>query len=357
MPVNQLLFVSQLFLLSAQTTASSPTVLAVRVPATSNPYLAGLIIGTSSYGDRAPQQSPVLTELFLGGAAYVTFAASGAVQHHPFRPPRPDPPNGSTPVMHRAEHGISEASLPIDALLGVFLNDDPPDSSPAPPPVNYRSIGWNFVSMEPQLKQVFYIGKGQVTRRDASGKKETVARQFLVPKGATRLYLGVMDEYEWINNEGYFDVIVTLERATASSNTFSVDSSVSFEKWACLPNRSLCTPEEGLVEVQGPAQYRVVLPAQREWGVSVPNPAGLGLAINGASGMVCLDSEARRTSMCNGPQGNGRRAGAGFLSPNEAAGALISTTRGGRTYFSVNDRSGAAFQDHEGYFEFNVTIR
>jgi len=355
-PVNLLLFIAEL-LAAAQATASKPMVVAVRVPATSNPYLAGLIVGTSSYGDRAPQQSPVLTELFLGSAAYVTFAASGGVQHHPFRPPRFDSPRGSTPVMHRAEHGISKASLPVDSLLGVFLNDDPPDSSPAPPPTNYQSSGWNFVSLEPQLKQVFYIGEGRVTRRAASGKKEVVARQFLIPKGATRLYLAVMDEYEWNNNEGYFDVIITLERSTSSSSMFSVDSSVSFAKWECLPNRSLCTPEVGLVEALGSDQYHVVLPAPLEWGVSVPNPAGQGLLINGISGVVCLDSESRRTSMCNGPHGNGKRAGAGFLSPDEPAGALISRTRGGRTYFSVNDRSGAAFTNHQGYFEFNVTIK
>jgi len=353
---GSLLFSAPLLLASVQAMASQPTVVAVRVPATSNPYLAGLIAGTSSYRDRAPEQSPVLTELFLGGATYVTFAATGGVQHHPFRPPLFDPPNGSTLVKHSSEHGISEASLPIDCLLGVFLGDDLPDSSPAPPPISYHSTGWNFVSLEPQLKQIFFIGKGEVTRRADSGKKEVVARQFLVPKGATRLYLGVMDEYEWNNNEGYFDVVVTLERVGSSSTMFNVDSSINFEKWACSPNRSLCTPEKGLVEAAGPDQYHVVLPAQLEWGASIPNPRGRDLSITGASGTVCLDGESRRMSMCNGPAGNSKRAGSEFPLPHAAVGALIVKTAGGRTYFSVNDRS-RAFENHQGYFEFDVTLK
>ena len=38
-------------------------------------------------------------------------------------------------------------------------------------------------------------------------------------------------------------------------------------------------------------------------------------------------------------------------------GALVSKTIGGRTYFSVNDRTGIAFQKHEGYFEFDAIVQ
>jgi len=50
-------------------------------------------------------------------------------------------------------------------------------------------------------------------------------------------------------------------------------------------------------------------------------------------------------------------ASEGYLAPGEKAGALISEQRGGRTYFSVNDRSGAGFNENEGYFEFDVEVK
>jgi len=74
----------------------------------------------------------------------------------------------------------------------------------------------------------------------------------------------------------------------------------------------------------------------------VPNPSGGQPGISAAAGTACLDAQSRSTSSCLGPQG----------------GALITKTENGRTYFSVKDPAGAAaFASHEGYFEFDVTIR
>jgi hypothetical protein len=86
-------------------------------------------------------------------------------------------------------------------------------------------------------------------------------------------------------------------------------------------------------------------------------PAGKSVTVHGSTGTVCLDSQSRSTSSCNGPQGRGKRAGEGFLAPDNGAGALISKTTGSHAYFSVNDRSGAGFQKHEGYFEFDVLVK
>jgi len=185
--------------------------LKVKVPATANPYLAGMPAGTdTSDGDKAPQESPVLVEISLADAVAVSFSASGGVENHPYDPPVYDPPDGSLGISHRAEHGISAIAAPIDSLVGVFLDDGRPDGSPAPPPLDFRAIGWDFASLSPQLKQIFFIGAGTTKVRVAgSGKKARVARRYLVPKGATRLFLGTLDEYEWNNNKGAFDVIVT----------------------------------------------------------------------------------------------------------------------------------------------------
>src|SRR6266567_3094880 len=86
-------------LLSAQTPGAVAT---VRVPATSNPYLAGMPRGTKArLEDRAPEQSPVLVQLSLIHGVAVSFTASGAVEHAPFEPPEYDPPDGSSLVNHQ----------------------------------------------------------------------------------------------------------------------------------------------------------------------------------------------------------------------------------------------------------------
>jgi len=148
----------------------------------------------------------------------------------------------------------------------------------------------------------------------------------------------------------------------------SVDSTVEFSavEAACLPDRNLCTPEKASVDAIGPGRFHVILPAHLEWGASVPNPAGGTAVITNARGNVCWDLEALGPMGCNGPAGNGLRSGAGFVAPEEQAGALIQRTANGQTSFSVNGRtrnilrnkSGAAeFRGHEGYFEFEVEIR
>ena len=148
----------------------------------------------------------------------------------------------------------------------------------------------------------------------------------------------MMDGFEWNNNTGSFTVAVTVERSDVSSNMYSVDSSIYYAAFACMPNRNRCTPERQILEEKGAGQYHVVLPAHLEWGASVPVPAGATLTVRGVSGIICLAADS-----CNGPQGNGALAGAEFLAPGKGMGALVMTKVGGRTYFSVNDRSGATF--------------
>ena len=105
---------------------SKSDTLTVNVPATANPYLAGLPDGTKAReGDSSPQQSPVLVERTLSHAVAVTFTAVGAVQHTPECPPDCYGPNGAELTRHRggAEHGISDIIAPMNALIGVFLSD------------------------------------------------------------------------------------------------------------------------------------------------------------------------------------------------------------------------------------------
>jgi hypothetical protein len=81
--------------------------------------------------------------------------------------------------------GISGILLPNRmALLGVFLSDAEP-GDPAPPRLDFNTIGLDFASITPLLQQTFFIGDG----RDASGALQS----FVVPEGATRLFLGIAD--------------------------------------------------------------------------------------------------------------------------------------------------------------------
>jgi hypothetical protein len=320
----------------------------IRVPATANPYLAGMPAGTRARRlDIAPDQSPVMANLPPGSVA-VSFEAAGAVQHAPYSPPQYDSPEGSTWTEHEggAEHGISDIHAPMDSLVGVFLGDEPPDRSAAPKELKVKNAGRDLKLVTPQLKQVFFIGTGKT--------KAGVTRRFLVPNGATRLFLGVMDGWDWNNNNGEFRVVITLERAAVSSSLFSVDSKMAFAEWACLPGRAQCTPEEAVVKDLGGGRYRVVLPAYLVWGASVPTPHGVVAQIREATGIVCLDAGAR--SSCNGPEGNGNRSDGGLLVRGEPAGALVMRRAGDRTEFSVNGHPGPAFAKQEGFFEFEVMV-
>ncbi len=53
----------------------------------------------------------------------------------------------------------------------------------------YRRLHRNFDRLEPALKQVFFIGDGM--------NNQKALQEFIVPPGATRFYLGLMDEKGW----------------------------------------------------------------------------------------------------------------------------------------------------------------
>ena len=80
------------------------------------------------------------------------------------------------------------------------------------------------------------------------------------------------------------------------------------------------------------------------------NPSGRDVVIGDARGTVCWDLQGRGAEGCNGPHGSPTVAGR--LDKEKPAGALITKSRGGRTYFSVNGEC----KDNEGYFEFDVTV-
>ena len=186
----------------------------VVVPGRSDPWLSGMPDGTRasaehpgwSSPDVAPADSPVAVTGFpvIPGTT-LQFSATGRVTYHSSHPP--DGPDGdaATVASHNAgaEHGVANIAVPYDSLLGVFLAAEQPDLSPSPPPLDFTTeSSRDYLLLAPALKQTFFIGDGITS----AGKTQSV----LVPAGATRLFLGTMDTWNWSDNTGSFQVQMRL---------------------------------------------------------------------------------------------------------------------------------------------------
>ena len=147
----------------------------------------------------------------------------------------------------------------------------------------------------------------------------------------------------------------SFDGAKASSSASVVSSDITYLMWSCLPNRGLCTPERAIVEPNSTG-YHVVLPANLEWGASIPNPSGKTVVVTNSHGIICWDLLAGSAG-CSGPSGISTGAGAGFVDPKAPAGALIQRQREGRAWFSVNHRVNANVKDNEGLYEFDVELK
>ena len=198
----------------------------VTVAGSANPWLAGMPAGTTDPPDVAPSQSPAqVPGLRLTQGQALSFSVTGAVANCFAGPgtsccptcgiafPSPDgaPPGqqGAEFFQHRSTNGISDVVAPINSLIGVFLGPNQPSLGAAPPTLNFSSIGLGFSSLSPQLQQTFFIGD------DLTGTASGNVQRFIVPSGATRLFLGTMDGGEWNNNSGAFGVSMVPEPAEA----------------------------------------------------------------------------------------------------------------------------------------------
>lgn len=110
-----------------------------------------------------------------------------------------------------SEHNLSNISVPINSLLGVFLTGSvgqTPEKSgqTIPPGLDFSTQAQrDYTTLEPQVQQVFFIGNGQTSTN--------LSQTIVVPAAATRFYLGTMDGQEWSNNQGRFGGITfTVQR-------------------------------------------------------------------------------------------------------------------------------------------------
>lgn len=194
-----------------------------KVNATANPFLAGMPKGTLASPNNphnspdfagvenhpdpavARQSPPRMTGLTIREGATLTFDSIDGVARHDPDLPFFDPDGQLTDIGRNtagAEHGKSDLKAPINALVGVFLTDENPAYTPAPKMLDFSTRqSREFTTLAPELKQLFWIGDGKTG--------DGVTQQFVVPPGATRLYLATWDFFEWNNNYGWRTIKIT----------------------------------------------------------------------------------------------------------------------------------------------------
>jgi hypothetical protein len=134
--------------------------------------------------------------------------------------------------------GISGYKGPEGPLAGVFLDDSIPDTGPAPATLDFTlsGLGTDFLTLSPELGQVFYIGDGLTSLLET--------QDFIAPAGATRLCLGIPDGFGFDGHPGAYDdndgsyeveVKVLCETAYAYSDaepsTCFSDLGLGFSNW------------------------------------------------------------------------------------------------------------------------------
>jgi len=186
----------------------------LNVPATSCPWLAGAANGTvANLGNphNNPDYAPAATPKLMSGVPLTAgqslqfSSINGGAGNDPALPSfTPDGnPNDVQGNWSGAENGLSNMLCPLNSVVGVFIDDNAPSTEGTPPSTLDFSTSTNrdFSTLSPQLRQVFFIGDG--LRNDGTTKQN-----FVVPSGATRLFIGSMDGWEWNNNYGSFTTTV-----------------------------------------------------------------------------------------------------------------------------------------------------
>jgi hypothetical protein len=194
-----------IFLMVVCATVVQASIVTVAVPGTASPWLAGMPNGsTCCLVDSAPAQSPVLVPVTLIPGTVLTFSSVGTTKHGPALPlvDADGRPGMFTSKIGGEENGIADATAQLSSLMGVFLDANQPDLSPAPGGLNFSGAGgMDFLSLSPLLKQPFFIGNGLTAG--------AAVQEFVIPAGATRLFLGTMDGFEWNNNGGSLEVTIS----------------------------------------------------------------------------------------------------------------------------------------------------
>jgi hypothetical protein len=158
----------------------------------------------AAWGDYAPKKSSPITAggITINGGSTVTFdGINGGANNSASTTTYDADGNTRSITTNRVgnENGIGDIRAPFNSIIGVFITDDVPQASNYPARLDFsKQSDRDFTSLAPRLRQPFFIGDGRTTYGEV--------QQFIVPEGATRLFIGTMDSYEWSNNVGGFNL-------------------------------------------------------------------------------------------------------------------------------------------------------
>jgi hypothetical protein len=219
------------------------------VSAKLNPFLAGMPNGSQIYYeinapsggagnsnyDRAPENSPVLVvptdPRCINGGSVLTFDVTGSTTSFEFPAPMVNADGRRSYMTHHmtygnepgmdwgkaiqpgqcqatpnspafpagSKFGKSDFCMPISSMGGIFLDNSDPSKFSPPSALDYRASGeMNKLTYSPQLRQTFFIG---------DGKTDTgVIQKFIVPTGATRLFVFIGNGWQWNDAQGSLNI-------------------------------------------------------------------------------------------------------------------------------------------------------
>jgi hypothetical protein len=178
--------------------ASRGKIVAANVNADCCPWLAGMPNSAIVAGydgntkdAKAPDQLPLqLTGLPLTPGTKLSFRQAGGMTS--YMNAADYGPDGQTSwiVRQQPANGINATKAPLNCLVGIFLDNRAPNTYSMAAELDFTSAASrDFQTLSPGLKQVFFIGDGL----DSSGRLQS----FIIPAGATRFYLAIMDEKGW----------------------------------------------------------------------------------------------------------------------------------------------------------------
>jgi Flp pilus assembly protein TadG len=192
---------------------------------TSDLYFSGMPNNTTdSYGDNFANNAPTqISSIPVTPGTYIKFTnTSGTSSVVPGSVPYSGPDGASgyvvehgqnwdgTEINPGSDNGIADATMPEDAVVGLFLTNNAPNLSSAPS----GNINWTQAPYANQatytnlqVQAPFMIGNGQTTGG--------TVQQFLVPAGATRLFMGIWDGVDYNNNGGSITGTVAVQNYVA----------------------------------------------------------------------------------------------------------------------------------------------
>jgi Flp pilus assembly protein TadG len=195
----------------------------VTIPSTASLYLAGMPSGSTATGgdDTSNAAAYQVPSIPVTPGTWISFTnITGTTCVSPGGTPNSGPAGlssypcycgqswNNSPDSPTTQNGIADAYIDDSATTGLFLGANAPNTTTAPS----TTVDWTQTSQNNQAtysnlttQQPFMIGTGSTT-----GSTVTV-KQFLVPPGATRLFLGIWDGYEYNNNTGSLSGTVTVQ--------------------------------------------------------------------------------------------------------------------------------------------------